>query len=108
MKATAVRPSPGTSSVTTAGEPVTSAPVGKVHLTCKPATFSAVIVGSAGLKKRRRGPPAYIGQSVAAAETATRSAARKATARTSLTPQHRHCLLPKNVPGQGKSSAATC
>ena len=78
MKATPVGPSPGRSSVTTAGELVTIAPVGKAHLSFSAPTFAAVMLVSAGLKKRRRGPPAYAGHSVArlpggAASKATRT-----------------------------------
>jgi len=58
MKATCTRPSPGTFTSATDGEAVTIAPVGKVHLTWSPCTFAGVIGVRAGLKKRRRGPPA--------------------------------------------------
>src|SRR2546429_7740713 len=95
MKATWVRPSPGRASVTTAGDPVRIAPVGKVPLTCKPATLAAVMSVSAGLKKRRRGPPAYMGQWVAAAGHAARRPARaKAAERISVARGMAFSVLP--------------
>src|SRR2546428_8534171 len=95
MRGAAVRPWRGRSSVTTAGEPVTIAPVGKVHLVRRPATFAAVMRVSAGLKKRRRGPPAYAGQSVAAAGPAARSAPRRtAAARASALADRLPALIP--------------
>src|SRR5215831_10656508 len=81
MKATGVGPSPGRSSVTTAGDAVTIAPVGKTHLTRRPATFPAVMRVSAGLKKSRWGPPAYMGHSVAAAGPAASRLASTRAAR---------------------------
>src|SRR5437879_355623 len=76
--------SPGTFTSATEGEAVTIAPVGKVHLMWSPCTFLDVIGVRAGLKKRRRGPPAKVGQSRAAAAGASPSN------RASTTPRRTH------------------
>ena len=56
--------------VATDGDPVMAAPACTFHLMRSVATLAGVICVSAGLKKRRRGPPAYIGHSVAVAAPA--------------------------------------
>src|SRR5258705_12481105 len=120
MRATCVRPSPGTFTVTIEGDAVTGPPTWNCHFTRRRPTVRRLTAPGCRLKKSRSGPPAYVGQTPARAALAnppstmaTRAAHRGRTTYDVLsstcrvTTRHRHVPAGEFHP-TGGADAAHC